>query len=223
MTARARPPRPRALVFDLDGTLVDSREDIACACNAALVAVGRAPLSLPVLLPMIGDGARALVARAIAASGDAPEHALVTRALGAFREHYLAFPCTTTRLLPGASRALATGIPAALVTNKLRDVTDHELDGLGIAGCFRAVRGGGDTPPKPSPDGVVAVLAELGVAPVDAWVIGDGPQDVEAGRRAGCVTVAVHGIAEAARVVAASPDVFARDLDEVCDLISLRA
>lgn len=213
-------PRPRALVFDLDGTLVDSREDIAAACNAALAAVGRAGLPLPALLPMIGDGARSLVVRALAAADAPRDEAVVADALDAFRDYYLAHPCTATRLLPGAERALGTGLPTALVTNKLRDVADRVLQGLGIADRFRAVRGGGDVPLKPAPDGVAAVLAELGVAAGDAWMIGDGPQDVFAGRHAGCVTVAVPGIAERARVVAAAPDIVARDLDEVCDLIS---
>ncbi len=210
-------PRPSALVFDLDGTLVDSREDIASAANAALARLHLRPLAFEAVLPMIGDGASALVTRALAAAGGRPEDLAV--ALGAFREHYLAHPCAHTRLLPGASRALGLGLPAAVVTNKPRDVTELVLRGLGVRDALAVVRGGGDHPLKPAPDGVLSALAELGVRPREAWMIGDGPQDVLAGRAAGCATVAVPGIAEQAHVLAARPDHVARDLDEVCDLV----
>lgn len=210
-------PRPSALVFDLDGTLVDSREDIASAANAALAFLHLAPLAFEAVLPMIGDGATALVERALAASGGRPADLEI--ALGAFRAHYLAHPCARTKLLPGAARALALGLPAAVVTNKPRDVTELVLRALGIREAFAAVRGGGDHPLKPAPDGIVSALAELGVRAADAWMIGDGPQDVLAGRAAGCPTLAVPGIADRAHVLAARPDHVARDLDEVCDLV----
>ncbi len=215
------PNKPSALVFDLDGTLVDSREDIANACNAALTSLGHPPLAYEEVLGFVGDGARALVERALArVKGASPSRAEVEEALDVFRARYVAHPCERTKLLPGARRALALGLPVGLVTNKLRDITDLVLAGLGIEGAFGAVCGGGDAPLKPAPDGVLGVLRVLGVAPADAWVVGDGPQDVEAGKRAGCTTVAVPGIAERARVMAAGPDLVVRDLDELCDLLA---
>lgn len=211
---------PTALVFDLDGTLVDSREDIASACNAALAALGLAPLPFEAIMPMVGDGSRMLVVRALAASGVPDDERRVQAALDAFHVYYAAHPCDRTKLLPGAHRALGLGLPNALVTNKLRDVAEAVLARLGIRSAFAAVVGGGDGPLKPEPDGVLAVLRAMGAVPERAWMIGDGPQDVEAGRRAGCTTIAVPGIAERARVLAARPDVVARDLDEVVDLVT---
>ena len=220
MIPRAPDRAPRALVLDLDGTLVDSREDIAAACNAALVTRGLPALSPSVVRPMIGDGARALVVRALEASGRAPGEAEVVATLEAYAAHYAANPCARTTVLPGARRLLASGLPAALVTNKLRDVTDLVLDRLALAGAFVAVFGGGDGPLKPSPAGVLSALQRLGVAPGDAWMIGDGPQDVLAGRTAGCTTIAVPGIAAAEELAAATPDHLARDLEEVADVLA---
>ncbi len=170
---------------------------------------------------MIGDGARALVARALAAGGepaDAHDAALLERMLSLFMQHYAENPVVHTRLLPGAREALALGLPCALVTNKPRAVSLLVLEQLGIAGAFGAVFAGGDGPLKPAPDGVYAVAETLGVPPERAWLVGDGPQDVLAGRAAGCFTVAVPGIAERERVLAAEPDLVVESLLDVAGL-----
>jgi phosphoglycolate phosphatase-like HAD superfamily hydrolase len=212
-------PAPRALAFDLDGTLVDSRLDIADACNFTRVARGLEPLPLERILPMIGDGARALVARAF----DAPDtSAVVDEALATFKARYLAHPCVHTTLLPGAREALAVDLPRALVTNKPHDVTLLLLDALGIGGAFTVVWGGGDGPLKPAPDGVVHAAARLGVEARDLWMIGDGPQDVLAGKAAGAVTVAIPGMAETARLLAAGPDLVVGSLVELVAEIRAR-
>ena len=181
--------RPRALLFDLDGTLVDSRRDIADACNAALGSRGRAALSETSIRPMIGDGARALVARALAATAYAsnargalldadPGEALVDEVLAEFQARYLERPCVHSVLLPGAREVLEdarrAGLACALVTNKPRNVALALLEPLGIAGAFDVLWGGGDGPLKPAPDGVLATLARLDVAAADAWMIGVG-------------------------------------------------
>jgi phosphoglycolate phosphatase len=212
---------PSALLFDLDGTLVDSRRDIAVACNATRTAHGLPPLAFEAIMAMVGDGARALVARAF----DVPEtEPLVDAALATFKASYLAHPCEHTALLPGVrellAEAAADGVPCAVVTNKPRDVTLVVLERLAIAPQFRAVWGGGDGALKPAPDGLRRVLAELGVADArGAWMIGDGPQDVGAGKAAGCVTVGVPGIAERERLVASAPDLWCETLVEVAELL----
>lgn len=208
--------RPRALLFDLDGTLVDSRGDITAACNAALVAHGRPALPLAAILPMVGDGARMLVMRALSVSGS---EALLDEVFATFRAYYLAHPCVHTALLPGAREVLdeakRDGLPCALVTNKPRDVTLLLLDALGISSSFAAIWGGGDGPLKPAPDSVLSVVAQLEVAAAAAWMIGDGPQDIGAGKAAGCVTVGLPGIAERERLVASAPDLMFESLDEL--------
>jgi HAD superfamily hydrolase (TIGR01509 family) len=201
----------RALVFDLDGTLVDSRADIAAALNAVL----SRPLAPSEILPMIGDGSRALVERGLARTGAPVGDADVDAALAAFTRAYARAPTRRTTLLPGAREALALGLPQSLVTNKPRVVTDLVLSSLGIASSFVAIYGGGDGPLKPSPAGVLAVVRAMGVAPSDAWVIGDGPQDIAAGRAAGAFTVALRApesIADGARVLAEKPDLVVASL-----------
>ena len=216
----APPPRPTALLFDLDGTLVDSRRDIAAACNAARVAHGLDALSLETIMPMVGDGARALVARAFEAEPGSP---VVDAALTTFRASYLAHPAARTVVLPGVRDVLdvarALALPCAVVTNKPHDVTVLVLDALELRPFFRAIWGGGDGPLKPSPVGVLEVLARLGATAAGAWMIGDGPQDVGAGKAAGCFTIGVPGIAERERLVASDPDRTCVSLVEVNELL----
>lgn len=176
---------------------------------------------------MIGDGARVLVERALAVDGAAPPDGRVAEATpGAsldevsalFVERYAARPVVHTALLPGAREALALGLPAAVVTNKPRAITRLVLERLGVAGSFGAVFAGGDGPLKPSPHGVRAAAAALGAPVESAWMIGDGPQDVLAGRAAGCFTIAVPGIAARERVLAAGPHLVVASLHDVARL-----
>jgi phosphoglycolate phosphatase len=216
----ALPTRPAALLFDLDGTLVDSGLDIADACNAARVAQGLPPLALEAVLPMIGDGARVLLARAFDAAADSP---LVDAALATFKASYLAQPAKHTVLLPGVREVLELArsleLPCAVVTNKPHDVTVLVLEALAIDGFFKAIWGGDDGPLKPSPAGVLHVLARLGVGASGAWMIGDGPQDIGAGRTAGCFTVGVPGIAHRDRLVGGAPDLLCESLVELVDVL----
>ena len=214
------PSAPSALVFDLDGTLVDSRRDIAEACNATRVAHRLPPLAFETILGMVGDGARALVARAFGAAIDEP---IVDAALATYSRLYLERPAVHTVLLPGAREMLedaaALALPCALLTNKPRDVTLVVLDALTIAPFFRVIFGGGDGPLKPSPAGLEHVVARLEVTARDVWMIGDGPQDIGAGRAAGCFTVGVPGIAERERLLASAPDLVVESLLELRDVL----
>jgi phosphoglycolate phosphatase len=209
--------RPAALLFDLDGTLVDSKRDIADAVCAALTSVGRAPLPVETIVPMIGDGARALIARAL--GPDANDVELLERTLSCFQQAYAARPCVHTTLMRGAREALAIDVPRAVVTNKPRAITQLVLESLGIASAFGALYAGGDGPLKPAPDGMLTAAKALGVPVAQAWVVGDGPQDVLAGHAAGCFTVAVPGIAERSRVLGAQPHVVLASLEELPALV----
>jgi phosphoglycolate phosphatase len=211
---------PRAVLFDLDGTLIDSKGDIAAACNHALSSVGRAPLSEEQISRFVGDGARVLLARALERD---PKDELVERALAAFHPFYEANPATQTTLLPGAEAALdaLADRPVALVTNKPRGSTMAVLGALGILSRFAVVRTGSDGPLKPDPHALMTTLERVGVPPSDAWMVGDADQDVLAGRAAGCLTVVVRGGFQAwERVEASKPDVVIASLRELAALAS---
>ena len=211
---------PSALLFDLDGTLVDSRRDIADACNAALLTHGLAPLPFEAIMGMVGDGARALVMRAFGFAADDPR---LDAALATYNAVYLASSHAQTALLPGVRDVLdvcaEAELPCGIVTNKQRDVTLAVLAALEIVPFFPAIHAGDDGALKPDPGGVLDVAARLGVAAGDAWMIGDGPQDIAAGKAAGCFTVGVPGIAERQRLVASAPDLLCESMVELAAVL----
>ena len=187
---------PKALLFDLDGTLVDSRADIAAACNFALERAGRSALPLAAIAAMIGDGSRTLLARAFGLPVDA---LALEAAMADFSAYYTQHPAVLTTFLPGAREALAElsgSYRLALVTNKPTEITLEILRVTDVAKHFSAVTGGGDGPLKPDAAPILRVLAELDVAPADAWMIGDGPQDIGAAKAAGTTSIAVRGAFE---------------------------
>ena len=222
---------PHAVVFDLDGTLIDSRGDIAAACNHALVSHGHAPLSRELIRTFVGDGARVLLARALTAAchASSPEPGrpdldagLLDAALVDFHAYYQANPLVFTTLLPGAMDALdaLSGIPIGLATNKPEATTLRVLDAIGIRPRFAAIAGGGEGPLKPHPFSVLSVLKKMGAEPEKAWMVGDGPQDVGAGRAAGCTTIGVlEGFVSAARLRDANPDVILASMWELRSLL----
>ncbi len=208
------------LVFDLDGTLIGSRKDIAAALNHALVTTGRSPLSEELIGSYVGDGARVLCARAISRDEDDPA---VSPVLDAFLAYYDAHPAVFTRWLPHAREvldSLATH-PLALCTNKPRSTTDAVLRALSADGLFAAIMAGGDTPQKkPDPAPLFAIAERLRVPPSRLVMIGDGPQDIEAGHRAGAKTIGVRGgFPPLEKLLAARPDVVIDSLAELPKLI----
>ena len=210
---------PRAILFDLDGTLVDSRGDIAAACNHTLEWAGRPPLPASTVAGFVGDGARTLLSRAFDIPRESPE---LDPLLAEWTRFYSAHPIERTTWMPGAERALrdlpARGVRLALVTNKARVVTQAILDALGVSSRFDALYAGGDGPLKPSPEAVQRVCATLGIATGDAWVVGDGSQDIGAARAAGARAVGVlGGFPPEARLRAAQPDAVYPTLDALLD------
>jgi phosphoglycolate phosphatase len=213
---------PTAVVFDLDGTLIDSRGDIVAATNHALEATGRKPLPAQVIVRYVGDGARTLLARAAQLDESASE---VDPLLDLFLEYYVEHPLDFTRWMPGAQEALDVlgelGLALAICTNKPRKTADAVLSGLGVRTRFRAICGGGDLSEKKPAPGPLLYLAKLmGTTPEVMVMVGDGPQDVEAARRAGMRSIAVeHGFVTRDRIVSAMPDVILQSLVELPDVI----
>lgn len=177
----------RLAIFDLDGTLVDSVDDLAASVNHALAHVGLPARGRDEVRGFIGNGARMLLARAVG-----PRAELLEPALAAWRAHYDEHLLDRTRPHPGVLEALSrAGRPLAVLTNKPGPMARRILDGLGLAPLFSALIGGGDAPPKPDPAGAHALLAQAGVLPEHAVLVGDSPVDAETARNAGVEFVAV--------------------------------
>ena len=184
------------LVFDLDGTLVDSAPDLDRALGLLLAEEGRRPVSLSETRSMIGDGVDRLVARALARTGSPvalPEQAgLVAR----FLAHYSAGRHALTLPYPGVVETLAAlqgrGLRLAVCTNKPIAQTREVLSALDLARWFGAVTGGDSAPTrKPDPGHLLATLDLLGAAPAAAVMVGDSANDVEVARAAGVPVVVV--------------------------------
>jgi len=196
------PPRsgwPRAIVFDLDGTLVDSAPDIQLAINAAFAPLGVAPFDLERVKGLIGGGAPAAVARAAAMAGLTLSPGEEKAALERFYPVYAEASAKGRGLYPGAVELLShlteRGVPLGLCTNKAQHITEIALKALGIGGYFRSVIGArDDLPKKPDAAPLLAAIAPLTAAPADALMVGDTAADIGAARAAGCRAIAIgHG------------------------------
>jgi phosphoglycolate phosphatase len=186
-------PDARLVVFDLDGTLIDSSRDLATAVNRTLarVAPGASSLSEDTVRSFIGSGARVLVTRSLARAGvDRP----VEEVLPVFLETYAGCLLDATRLYPGTEEALdaLAGRSLAVLTNKPGAMSRAILEGLGVAGRFFRVYGGDDLAVrKPDPAGLARLAAEAGVGAAETVMVGDSGIDVRTGRAAGAYTVGV--------------------------------
>ncbi len=207
----------KAIIFDLDGTLVDSARDLQDATNALLAEEGLRRITLDEVKSMIGDGAAKLVERAIVATGG--DAARLPELVARFLKIYEANASCHTEAYPGVPQTLESlrrlGLPLAVVTNKPYAATIDILEALALRGFFDAVIGGDTLPErKPHPAPVLLALQRLGVKPADALMIGDNYHDVQAARAAGVRACAVtygyshrpHAELGADRLIDAMPD-----------------
>jgi phosphoglycolate phosphatase len=169
------------VIFDLDGTLVDSLEDLYLAVAQALREHGLPSRSREEVLSFIGEGAARLVGRAVA-----PADHLLEPVLASWRAHYEAHLLDHTRLYPGMGAVLASAtVPMAVHTNKPGGMARRILDGLGVRSRFLRVIGGDDAPRKPDPTGVLSLMREAGATPAEAVLVGDSGVDLATAAAAG--------------------------------------
>ena len=194
---------PATIVFDLDGTLVDSAPDLTAALNAALVDAGRPTVDPATVRHLVGHGARALIERGLALSGGGDE-ATVARALPVFLDHYAAHIADGTRPYPGCEEALdalaACGSVLAICTNKPVALSRKLIAAMGWETRFAANLGGDSlTVRKPDPAPLLAAIVAAGGDPATAVFVGDTAVDVATARAAGvAVIVCAFGFADRA-------------------------
>jgi phosphoglycolate phosphatase len=195
----------KLLVFDLDGTLIDSAQDLCNSVNAALTEFGHAALPDPVVASFVGNGAPMLVRRALAAAAgiavEAVEQKLQDEALAFFLKYYRAHKLDFTYAYEGVVEALAAlkqlhdapGTPQrlmAVLTNKPVRPAQGICEGLGMADYFTHIYGGDSFPAKkPDPMGLQSLMTEVGAAPEETVMIGDSRVDVQTARNAGAWAV----------------------------------
>jgi phosphoglycolate phosphatase len=185
----------KLLVFDLDGTLVDSRQDLAQATNRLILEYGGQPVDEDAVVHMVGEGAETLVARAFAAARLLP---VPGAALPRFLELYAERLLVHTRAyagVPEALEALSHVASLAVLTNKPREMSEAILRGLGLASFFGRILGGdGPHARKPDPEGLRRLMGEFEVAGEDTLLVGDSMIDLRTARAAGtAIALARYG------------------------------
>jgi phosphoglycolate phosphatase len=194
-TRRFFDPRSiKLVIFDLDGTLIDSRLDLVHSVNAALRHIGRPGLPDDVIASYVGDGAPILIQRAL--GGEAVDQAVVRRGLEFFLSYYREHKLDHTTVYPGIPEALGAiqGLPRrmAVLTNKPVVPSRAIVAALGLGSFFAQVYGGNSfATKKPDPEGARKLLDEYGVQPEETVIVGDSHVDIETGRNAGLWTVGV--------------------------------
>jgi phosphoglycolate phosphatase len=188
----------RAVLFDLDGTLIDSAPDIAAATNELLKGHALGPLTYDQIISMIGNGTRKLTERAFAATSRPLSPAELDERYAEMLVIYGRHLTGATTLLPGAAVILSAlherGIGLGVVTNKPQRFIETILDHFGLEGVFSAVIGSdAGVKPKPAPDMLQAAMAKLGAAPGETVMVGDSISDVESARAAGVASVIRRG------------------------------
>jgi len=191
MTFPARLPAPRAVLFDLDGTLADTAPDLAAAVNWLRTERGLAPTPYAVLRPTASAGARGMIGAAFGlAPGDEGYEALRLQ----WFDRYQANMSEHSTLFNGVNELLdgirAAGMEWGIVTNKPMRFTDPLLPQIGLAHAGCVVSGDTTPHPKPHPAPLLEAARLLGLDPADCWYVGDDLRDIEAGHAAGMVTVA---------------------------------
>lgn len=216
-----------AIAFDLDGTLVDSREDLVAAMSWLLSRLGHPPKPEDELISYVGRGVRQFVARSMPqeASRDA---AAVDGAVELFKDYYGGRLAESTRPYQGVPEALdalsGAGVPMWVLTNKPGYMARDLLGALEMADLFRGILGAGDFPGhKPDPAGLLEICRRLDKPPAEVWYVGDMAIDVETARRAGspCALV-TWGYCGDTPLREASPDRALRSPEELLELVPAR-
>ncbi len=222
-TSSARPALGgvRVLIFDLDGTLIDSETDLANAVNATLAYMARAPLAHPKIASYVGRGASRLIEQALGHGATAEECQL---GLEYFLTYYRAHMLDHTVTYPGVREGLAAleGLPMAVLTNKPVRFSQRIVEGLGLAKYFRFIYGGNSfETKKPDPAGMRVLLRDLDAEPKEAMLVGDSDVDVQTARNSGTWACGVTYGLGSKGLAACPPDLLLESLTELAGYLDL--
>lgn len=202
------------IIFDLDGTLVNTLEDIAASVNFTLQKLGRPLIPVDLVRQYVGDGVEMLMRRAL---HDRDE--FLHDAVGIYKVHHSRNLLVRSRLYPSVTDVLEhfRDLPLALISNKTTEFVQPLLDGLKISGYFRVVIGADSgLPLKPAPDAVQKIMAEFKAPKDRTLIVGDGTTDVRAGKAAGVITCSVtYGFRSEEELRKAGPDYVIHELSEL--------
>ena len=192
------------LIFDLDGTLADTLEDMTASVNHTLRRLGKAPLSADRVRRYVGDGIEMLLTRSLGGSEGLAE------ATAIYMEHHRRNLVVHSRLYPAVGETLEyfKSLPMGVITNKAREFSEPLLKRLGIRNYFNLVIGADDgLPLKPAPDSLQKIMETLHVPREHTAIVGDGTTDVRAGKAAGVTTCSVaYGFRPEDELRSAGPD-----------------
>jgi phosphoglycolate phosphatase len=205
------------LIFDLDGTLVNTLEDITASLNFTLQKMGRPPVPLDRVRQYVGDGIEMLMTRALGGRDE-----LLSDAIGVYKVHHSRNLVVRSRLYPSVKETLEhfKVLPMAVFSNKTLEFVQPLVENLGIARFFRMVLGAdAGLPLKPAPDAIFHIMRALEVPKEETVMVGDGTTDIEAGRAAGVTTCAVtYGFRTGEELRTAGPDYVIHALSDLKEL-----
>jgi len=211
----------KGVLFDLDGTLIDSKKDIAAAANSARLHFGLPALPLETVVGYVGRGIEHLNRKTLGT--DDPQR--LAEGLEVLKAYYRDHCVDQTFIYPGAKELLNTlktrGLKLGLVSNKPHEFTLITLEKLGLMSYFTAVLGADVVArKKPDPEPLLAALEKMGISPREAVMIGDSPVDTQAARAAGIrVGLVSHGFVSKEEMTSSHPDWLVDSLEEFDEIL----
>ena len=212
--------KPISLVlFDLDGTLVNTLEDIAASVNYTLARLGEAPVSRDAVRQYVGDGIEALMERALGG-----RRAHLPEAVGIYKEHHRRNLVVRSALYPSVRETLEyfQAMPMAVISNKTMEFVGPLIDRLAIGRYFKRVIGADSgLPLKPAPDALLKIMSEFKSPKEHTLIVGDGTTDIRAGKAAGIITCCVtYGFRSETELRAVEPDYIIHDFSDLKNLFT---
>ena len=205
------------LIFDLDGTLVNTLEDITASVNYTLRHLGKDPIPRDTVRKYVGDGIEMLLIRSLGGRAER-----IDEAVAVYKDHHRRNLVVHSFLYPAVRETLGhfKALPMAVVSNKSLEFVGPLIERMGIAGYFKIIIGADSgLPLKPAPDSVWKIMSEFGVSKGRTVIVGDGVTDVRAGKAAGIITCSVtYGFRSEDELKKAGPDHIIRTISDLQEI-----